>query len=94
MPLEFWGLAITNPSARGVRFTAHPNAGTGAALVICEVSADALLQLGRLPDASEEELMGIFELYKEVILEIVTKKYLSGVARPMVTVTDVYALSE
>ncbi len=58
-------------------------------MVICEVSTEALRLLGELPDASGEELMGVFEIHKDTILAIASRKFDRGDMRPRITDKDV-----
>lgn len=88
MPLEFRGSASLDPPQRGVRFAGYPKSGRQSAMVICEVSTDVLRHLGEMPDATSEELMGVFEIYKETILTIASKKFDMGEMRPRITDKD------
>ena len=88
MPLEFRGLAIMDPPGRGVRFAGYPISRIKPPMVICEVSAGALRALGELPDASEGELMGIFEIHKDRILTLASAKFDAGEHRPFITSAD------
>ena len=88
MPLEFRGLAIMDPPGRGVRFAGYPTSRQRLPMVICEVSAEALRAVGGLPDASFDELMGIFEIHKDQILAVASAKYDAGDHRPCVTADD------
>ena len=72
----------------GVRFAGYPVSGRQLPMAICEVSAGALQHLGGLPDASTEELMGVFELHREAILEVAFRKFDAGHYRPRVTKED------
>lgn len=58
-------------------------------MVICEVSTEALRLLGELPDANGEELMGVFEIYKDTILAIASRKFDKGEMCPRITDKDV-----
>ena len=58
-------------------------------MVICEISTDALRLLGEIPDASSEELMGVFEIYRETILAIASRKFDKGDLRPRITDRDI-----
>src|SRR5215831_19069226 len=60
MPLEFRGLASMDPPKRGVRFAGYPKSSRHPPMIICEVSTEALRLLGEMPDASSDELMGVF----------------------------------
>jgi hypothetical protein len=53
--------------------------------VICEVSTDLFRLLGEMPDASSEELMGVFEIYKDTILAAASLKFKGGDLRPRIT---------
>jgi hypothetical protein len=61
-------------------------------MVICEVSAEAVRAVGGLPDASFDELMGIFEIHKDQILAVASAKYDAGDHRPCVTADDFAAV--
>ena len=89
MPLEFRGAASMDPPRRQVRFAGYPIASREHAMVICEVSTDALRLLGEMPDASSEELMGVFEIHKDAILAIASRKFDKGDMRPRITDKDV-----
>ena len=89
MPLEFRGAASMDPPRRGVRFAGYPIAAKRSPMVVCEVSTEALRLLGELPDASSEELMGVFEIYKDTILAIASRKFDKGDLRPRVTDKDI-----
>ena len=89
MPLEFRGAASMDPPRRGVRFAGYPLSSRQSPMVICEISTEALRLLGELPDASSEELMGVFEIYKETILAIASRKFDRGDLRPRITDEDV-----
>ena len=58
-------------------------------MVICEVSTETLRLLGEMPDAGDDELMGVFEIYKETILAIASRKFDTGEMRPRITDKDV-----
>lgn len=88
MPLEFRGVALIDPPARGVRFAGYPQGGREGAIVICEVTVDALRALSGLPDPTAEELMGVFELHKEAIFKFASAKFDEGAYRPRVTSDD------
>jgi hypothetical protein len=88
MPLEFRGVALADPPGRGVRFAGYPVRARVGAIVICEVTVDALRTLGAVPDATPDELMGIFELHKEQIFEIASARFDEGAHRPRVTAGD------
>ena len=89
MPLEFRGTASIDPPKRGVRFAGYPTSSRHPPMVVCEVSTEALRLLGEMPNASSEELMGVFEIYKDTILAIASLKFDKGDARPRVTEKDV-----
>jgi hypothetical protein len=89
MSLEFRGAASMDPPQRGVRFAGYPVSSRHSAMVICEVSTDALRLLGEMPDANGEELMGLFEIYKETILAIASRKFDKGDMRPRITGKDI-----
>jgi hypothetical protein len=88
MPLEFRGPASMDPPKRRVRFAGYPVSGRHPSMVICEVSTEALRLLGEMPDASSEELMGVFEIYRDTILSIASSKFDRGDIRPRVTDKD------
>jgi len=88
MPLEFRGSASLDPPKRGVRFAGYPISARQSAMVICEVSTDALRLLAEMPDATGEELMGVFEIYKDTILTIASRKFDDGDMRPRITDKD------
>ena len=92
MPLEFRGLALMDPPGRGVRFAGYPTARQNLPMVICEVSAEALREIAGLPDATFNELIGIFEIHKERILAAASAKFDAGEHRPQVTVGDLLAI--
>ena len=89
MPLEFRGAASMDPPKRRVRFAGYPVSSRHAPMVICEVSSEALRRLAEMPDVSSEELMGVFEIYKETILAIASRKFDKGDMRPRITDKDV-----
>lgn len=89
MPLEFRGVASMDPPKRGVRFAGYPKSSRHPPMIICEVSIEALRLLGESPDASSEELMGVFEIYKETILAIASRKFDKGEMRPRITDKDI-----
>jgi hypothetical protein len=89
MPLEFRGAASMDPPRRGVRFAGCPMSSRHPLMVICEVSTDALRLLGEMPDASGEELMGVFEIYREAILAIASCKFDKGDMHPRITDKDI-----
>ena len=89
MPLEFRGAASMDPPRRGVRFAGYPISAKCSPMVVCEVSTEALRLLGELSDASSEELMGVFEIYKDTILAIASRKFDKGDLRPRVTGRDI-----
>lgn len=93
MPLEFRGIALIDPPARGVRFAGYPKGGREGAIVICEVTVDALRTLSGLSDPIPEELMGAFELYKEAIFQIASAKFDEGMHRPRVTSNELDCIS-
>jgi hypothetical protein len=88
MPLEFRGTASMDPPKRGVRFAGFPISSRQAPMVVCEISIEALRLLGEMPDASSEQLMGVFEIYKETILAIASSKFDQGDMRPRITDRD------
>jgi hypothetical protein len=59
MPLEFRGSASIDPPKRGMRLSGYPISSQHPAMVICEVSTEALRLLGEMPDANSEQLMGV-----------------------------------
>lgn len=89
MPLEFRGSASMDPPRRGVRFAGYPTSSRHPPMVICEVSTEALRLLGEMPNASSEELMGVFEIHKDSILAIASRKFDKGDLRPRITEKDV-----
>ena len=89
MPLEFRGAASMDPPERGVRFAGYPVSSRHSPMVICEVSTEALRLLGDVPDANGDELMGVFEIYKETILAIASRKFDKGDMRPRITDKDI-----
>lgn len=89
MPLEFPGTPSMDPPRRGVRFAGYPISSRHPPMVICEVSTEALRLLGEMPDANSEELMGVFEIYKETILAIASRKFDKGDMRPRITDNDI-----
>lgn len=91
MPLEFRGSASMDPPRRRVRFAGYPVSARHPSMVICEVSTEALRLLGELPDANGEELMGVFEIYKDAILAVASRKFDNGDMRPRITDKDVKA---
>jgi hypothetical protein len=88
MPLDFRGVALIDPPARGVRFAGYPRGGREGSMVICEVTVEALRTLGGLPDATPDELMGVFEIRKEAIFQVASAKFDEGTYRPRVTSSD------
>ena len=42
-----------------------------------------------MPDANGDELMGVFEIYKETILAIASRKFDKGDMRPRITDKDI-----
>jgi hypothetical protein len=88
VPLEFQGLAIMDPPGRGVRFAGYPPSRQNHLMVICEVTAEALRAIGGLPDASNDELMEIFELHKEQILAVASARFDAGEHRSIITERD------
>jgi hypothetical protein len=89
MPLEFRGAASMDPPRRGVRFAGYPMSSRHSLMVICEVSTEALRLLGEMPDADGDELMGVFEVYRETILAIASRKFDKGDLRPRITDKDI-----
>ena len=89
MPLEFLGAASMDPPKRGVRFAGYPISSRHSPMVVCEISTEALRLLGEMPDASGEELMGVFEIYRETILAIASHKFDKGDMRPQITDKDI-----
>jgi hypothetical protein len=89
MPLEFRGSASMDPPRRRVRFAGYPISARHPSMVICEVSTEALRLLGEMPDASGEQLMGVFEIYKDTILAIASRKFDKGETCPRITDKDV-----
>ena len=77
-----------DPPGRGVRFAGYPTSRQNLPMVICEVSAEALREVGGLPDASLNELIGVFEIHKERILAVASAKFDAGSHRPLVTADD------
>jgi hypothetical protein len=88
VPLDFRGVALIDPPARGVRFAGYPRGGREGAIVICEVTVEALRTLGGLPDATPDELMGVFEIHKETIFQVASAKFDEGAHRPRITSGD------
>ena len=88
MPLEFRGPASMDPPKRSVRFAGYPVTNRRPPMVVCEVSMEALRVLGEMPDASSEELMGVFEIYRDTILTIASRKFDKGEMRPRITDKD------
>ena len=93
MPLEFRGAASMDPPKRGIRFAGYPISSKHPPMVICEVSTKALRLMGAMPDASSEELMGVFEIYKDTILAIAYRKFDKGDMRPRVTDKDIQGVN-
>jgi hypothetical protein len=89
MPLEFRGSASMDPPRRGIRFAGYPASVRRSSMVICEVSTEALRLLGGMPDANSEELMGVFEIYRDTILAIASRKFDNGELRPRITDRDI-----
>jgi hypothetical protein len=94
MPLEFRGIALLDPPGRGIRFAGYPLKAKEGAIVICEVTVDALCVLSGLADPTPEELMGAFELHKEMIFEVASARFDNCAHRPRVTASDVSNLDE
>ena len=88
MPLELLGSASIDPSKHGVRFAGYPMPSRHPSMVLCEISTEALRRLGGMPDATSDELMGVFEIYKDTILAIASGKFDQGDMRPRITNKD------
>lgn len=89
MPLEFRGLAIMNPKGTEVRFAGYPTVGQSRPIVICQVTTGALRLLGKISeDATQDDLMDIFEAHKDTICEVASTLFDKGAHRPVVTPGD------
>lgn len=88
MPLEFHEALTVDPTMRGVRFAGHPPTSQEGIIVVCEMTVDALQNLGGLTDPKLEELMGVFEIYKEMIFQVASAKFDEGAYRPRITSHD------
>jgi hypothetical protein len=88
VPLEFRGLAIMHPNGKEARFAGYPVGNRSAPIVICLVTRDVLLSLGNVPAASDEDLLTVFDLYKDEIQAAASKQFDDGVHRPTVTPHD------
>jgi hypothetical protein len=93
MPLEFKGRALMDPPGRGVRFAGYPMHTRSSALVICQISVEALREIGRMPDANPEEVVRIFENFKDSIHRTASGIYDLGDLRPTITAADVRAIA-
>jgi hypothetical protein len=76
------------PPARAVRFAGYPSGGQEIAVVVCEVTVDALQTLSGAMELTHNEAMGVFELHKELIFEVASAKFDEGAFRPRVTASD------
>jgi hypothetical protein len=88
MPLEFRGTALLDPPGRGIRFAVYPIGRRAGAIVICEVTIDALRKIGGNVDVTADEMMNIFELHKAEFHAITSAKFDEGEYRPTVTAAD------
>jgi hypothetical protein len=91
--LEFRGIGLLDPPARGVRFAGYPQGGREGIIVICEVTVDALRHLGGLIDPTPDDLMGVFESYRDAICQVASLKFDEGAYRPRITLTDLEFLT-
>ena len=92
MPLEFRGIAVTGPKCREVRFAGYATLHQSSAVVICQVTAEALRSLGKAPNATGDEILDIFECHKERIFRVASQQFDNGWHRPLVTIDDLQAL--
>jgi hypothetical protein len=92
MPLEIRGTAIADPAGRAIRFAGYPIGGRIGAIIICEVSAEALRFLGGDPHAGDDELLIIFAAHQEAIFKIASDRFDDGDHRPRLTVQDFNAV--
>jgi hypothetical protein len=58
-------------------------------MVICDISTEAMRLLGEMPNATSEELIRVFEIYRETILAIASRKFDRGDLRPCITDRDI-----
>jgi len=92
MPLEMRGAAIVDPAGRTVRFAGFPTGRRTEAIVICEVTGEALRHIGNAPGAAGDKLLEIFEEYKSEIFRVASYHFDNGQHRPKVTISDLQNL--
>jgi hypothetical protein len=88
MPLEVRGTVIADPAGRAIRFAGYPIGGRVGAIIICEVSAEALRFLGGDLHAEKEQLLMIFAAHQEAIFKIASDRFDDGDHRPRLTIQD------
>lgn len=88
MPLEMRGAAIVDPAGRAVRFAGSPIGRRTEAIVICEVTGEALRHIGNAPRAAGDKLLEIFEEYKSEIFRVASFHFDNGQHRPQVVISD------
>lgn len=93
-PLEFRGSDSLDPPKRSTRLAGYPISARRSAMVICEVSTDALRLLAEMPDATSEGVGGGFKIYKDTILIITSSKFDNGDMRPWITDRDLEPRSD
>lgn len=91
MPLEFRGAAVTDPPGRNVRFAGFPVGGRPSAMVVCEISYRALQSLTGGVNTDRHDLLGTYEMHKNRIWEIASRKFDQGDFRPRISVDDLQA---